>query len=476
VYNAIYNNAHVINMSIAGDCGSWCHTFANGNVLKAYVGSARNHGTIVVSSAGNSGKDISGDDIYPCELPGSICVGAIDQNANAQSYSNWGSPVDIWAPAGIRSTVTRPSAAADANNTDIDELALFHGTSCSSPFVAGVVAMMKMLNGNLYHNDVEKILSNTALSSSDTKVSAGYVDAYAAVEAARPNKPPTVDITKPANNAKETYDYVWFGATVDDPEEPNWPYVSMFPTTLTVSSNRDGVLCTDSGTGTSMGCAGTSLSLGAHVITAQATDPFGATGKDTVSITVVNTKPTATITHPADGTAYYTSQSINLRGYGFDPEEVIAGSTLKWKSNIDGNLGTGDDIWVKLGAGTHTITLTATDSKGATGTDTITLPVTVGTGYPTAKILLPATGTNFPSGTTVYFLGQGTDPEDGDLTGASLVWTDSLDGFIGTGITPSAVLSGSTCGITAHDVTLTVTDSTGRTHSHTIEVRIGTIC
>ena len=476
VYNAVYNNADVINMSISRDCGSWCHTFDNGNVLKAYVGSARNNGTIVVSAAGNSGNDISGDDIYPCELPGSICVGAIDQNADAQSYSNWGSVVDIWAPAGIRTTVTRPSAAADANNVDIDELALFHGTSCSSPYVAGVVAMMKMLNGNLYHDDVASILANTALSSSDTKVSPGYIDAYAAVEAARPNKPPTIDITQPTNGATVTYDYVWFGATVDDPEEPNTPYVAMFPTTLTVSSNRDGVLCTDSGTAASMGCAATSLSTGAHVITAEATDSFGATATDTVSVTVVNTAPIATITHPADGTGYYTSQSINLRGYGFDPEEVIHGSTLQWHSSIDGALGTGDDIWVSLAAGTHTITLTATDSKGATGTDTITLPVTVGIGYPTAKILLPATGTSFPSGTTVFFLGQGTDPEDGNLTGASLVWTDSIDGSIGTGISPSAVLSGSTCGITAHDVTLTVTDSTARTHAHTIQILIGTIC
>ena len=126
VYNALYNNADVINMSISGDCNSWCHTFDNGNVLKASVGSARNVGAIVVSAAGNSGagpgqgKDIGGDDFYPCELSGSICVGAIDQNANAQGYSNWGKVVDIWAPAGIRSTVTRPSAAIDANNLDID--------------------------------------------------------------------------------------------------------------------------------------------------------------------------------------------------------------------------------------------------------------------------------------------------------------------------------------------------------------------
>ena len=476
VYDAIYNNADVVSMSITLDCNWWCRTFDNGNVLKAYVGSARNVGAIVVSAAGNQTRNISGDDYYPCELSGSVCVGAIDQNANAQSYSNWGSVVDIWAPAGIRTTVTRISAATDANNLDIDELHNFHGTSASTPYVAGVVAMMKMLNGNLYFADVEKILSDTALSSTDSKVSQGYVDAFAAVEAAKPNKPPTIQITEPANGSSETYDYVMFKANVDDPEKPNTPYIGMFPTTMTVSSNRDGQLCTTSGTSATMACSVNALSLGTHVITARATDPFGGTSTDTVTITATNTAPIATITYPATGSAYYTSQDINLRGYGFDPEEVIPGSKLVWTSNISGSLGTGGDFWLKLPAGTHTITLSATDSKGATGTDSITVTVTVGTGYPTAQILLPATGTAFPSGTTVYFLGKGTDPEDGNLTGPSLVWMDSLDGFIGNGISPSKVLSGGVCGITPHDVTLTVTDSTSRSSSHTIQILIGTIC
>jgi hypothetical protein len=245
---------------------------------------------------------------------------------------------------------------------------------------------------------------------------------------------------------------------------------------MTVTSNRDGAVCTTKGTSATMACTVASLSLGTHIITARATDPFGGTSTDTVTITAVNTAPTATITYPADGSSYYTSQSINLRGYGFDPEEVISGSALGWKSNISGSLGTGSDIWVSLPAGTHTITLTATDSKGATGTDSIMLTVEVGTGYPTAEILLPANNSAYSAGTTVYFLGKGTDPEDGNLTGPSLVWMDSIDGFIGNGTSPSKALSGSACGITSHDVSLTVTDSTSRSNTHTIRILIGTIC
>ena len=476
VYDAVYNNADVLSMSIAGGCGWWCYHFGDGNVLKAYVGSARNVGAIVVSSAGNQTRDISGAHYIPCEMSGSVCVGAIDQNANARSYSNWGSVVDIWAPAGIRSTVTRVSAALDKDDLDVDELHLFGGTSASAPYMSGVVAMMKMLNGNLDFYDVEKILADTALWSSDAKVSKGYVDAFAAVEAARPNKPPTIAITQPADSSGVAYGSVWFSANVDDPEKPNAPYVAMFPTTMTVTSDINGVLCTTTGTGTTMGCSATGLSLGVHVITAKATDPFGGTSSDTVKIVVTNSPPSATITHPGDGSSYYTSQSINLRGYGFDVDQVIPGSTLKWTSSISGDLGTGSDIWVTLPAGTHTVTLSATDVWGATGTDSVTLSVVVGTGYPTAQILSPVSDTAFPSGTSVQFQGKGTDPEDGNLTGSSLVWIDSVDGFIGNGTSPSKVLSGGVCGITPHDVTLTATDSTSRSSSHTIRILIGTIC
>ena len=216
VYDALYNNAHVINMSWGGSCGSLCHTFDNGNVLKAYVGSARNVGSIVVSSAGNDGNDISGDDIYPCELSGSICVGAIGQNGNAYTNpnwwsSNWGNPVDIWAPTLTRSTVTRDSAATDGDGVGIDELDHFPGTSASAPFVSGVVAMMKMLNKNLYWSQVEQILANTANTSNDPKVSAGYIDAFAAVEAAKHNKPPVVKITGPTPGSTVGLTNIWFG-------------------------------------------------------------------------------------------------------------------------------------------------------------------------------------------------------------------------------------------------------------------------
>ena len=46
---------------------------------------------------------------------------------------------------------------------------------------------------------------------------------------------------------------------------------------------------------------------------------------------------------------------------------VLSGSSLVWNSSVDGLLGNGNSISVQLSPGTHTISLTATDSDGATG-------------------------------------------------------------------------------------------------------------
>ncbi len=87
---------------------------------------------------------------------------------------------------------------------------------------------------------------------------------------------------------------------------------------------------------------------------------------------------------------------------------------------------------------------------------------------PTATITAPASGSSFASGTSVTFTGTGTDPEDGALSGASLVWTSDLDGQFGTG--GSVTTSGLSIGV--HTITLTVTDSHGGTDTDQITVTI----
>lgn len=86
---------------------------------------------------------------------------------------------------------------------------------------------------------------------------------------------------------------------------------------------------------------------------------------------------------------------------------------------------------------------------------------------PAVSISSPATGASFPSGAAISLSGSATDAEDGVLT-ASLVWTSSLDGQIGTGGSYSRTLTNGT-----HAITASVVDSGGKTGSSTVTVTVG---
>lgn len=480
IYDALYNGADVIHETAGFTCGWWCRVFDGGNVLKAAVGSARGMGAIFVTPANNQGKDISDSDQMPCNLNGAICVGAVTKNGNAAGYSNWGSIVDTWAPTDVLSTITRDSAAKDANDVGIDELHVYGGTSASTPYLTGIVALMKMVNPDLTYDEVRSILVSTSNPSSDDKVKdRGYVDAFRAVKAASPNLPPTVTILEPENNSSENYSNILFKAQVTDPESPSLSWLAAdFSSTITFTSDRDGYLCSASGdatnAGTELSCEVGTLSLGSHTITATVKDPFDGVGTASINITVINTPPTVKITYPADGTNYYSGQQINLRGYAFD-EEVYGYIPVSWSSSISGPLGTSGDFWVFLSEGDHTITLTATDEKGSTATNSIILHIqgTPGTGgYPTVQITQPSNNSVFGPDDVITFIGQATDPEDGVISDdAAFQWSSSEDGLLGTGRTLQHSLSVTGESVT-HLITLEVTDSSQNKSNHSINVTI----
>jgi probable HAF family extracellular repeat protein len=113
-------------------------------------------------------------------------------------------------------------------------------------------------------------------------------------------------------------------------------------------------------------------------------------------------------------------------------------------------------------AGTYNVTLTVTDAQGLTGsiTKSVTVPSSAQNQVPSVAITSP-TGNYFNQGQSITFSGTATDPEDGSLSGASLVWTSSLDGQIGTGTS----FSTSTLSLGNHTITLTATDSKGAQNS-----------
>jgi hypothetical protein len=86
---------------------------------------------------------------------------------------------------------------------------------------------------------------------------------------------------------------------------------------------------------------------------------------------------------------------------------------------------------------------------------------------PTMTINHPTDGVTYQSGNSISFIGAANDPQDGDLSGASIVWTSSIDGQIGTGTSFQSSLS-----VGSHEITATATDSDGKTGTDTINITV----
>jgi hypothetical protein len=176
--------------------------------------------------------------------------------------------------------------------------------------------------------------------------------------------------------------------------------------------------------------------------------------------------PTCTITAPATGAEVAFDEDVTFVATADDPEDgALSGASVVWRSDlVTAPLGSGLSVTTALTPpGAHTITCTATDSDGNTGSDTITVTSL----SPVAAIFHPGDGEVRPAASSIPFVGEGRDLEDGALTGAALVWTSSLDGAIGTGGSFNASLSAGT-----NVITLTVTDSDGNTASDTLTLTI----
>jgi hypothetical protein len=115
------------------------------------------------------------------------------------------------------------------------------------------------------------------------------------------------------------------------------------------------------------------------VLTGYADDgPFSVAGK----------APIARIANPDDGSTYGYGQTVALEGQGQDFEDsTLEDASLSWTSSLDGFLGTGHLLHPSLlSAGSHIITLTATDSDGQIGTATVVVEIAAVSSHPSPTL------------------------------------------------------------------------------------------
>ena len=362
---------------------------------------------------------------------------------------------------------------APANGTFFDEgmpIALTgHATDAEDGTLAGASLSWSSSLGGALGTGTSLTFNNAALGRHRIVLTATDSRGESAVatidvEVVRPgtNRPPSVSVLTPANGATLLVGAVTsLTGSATDPEDG-----ALTGAALAWTSSRDGAL----GTGASVSAT---LSQGVHVLTLTATDSMAASASASVTVSVNaanNQPPVVTITAPANNATFFQGSAVTFTGSGTDPEDgTLTGAALTWSSDRDGPLGTGASLTNStLTAGAHVITLVGRDSGGNTGTATRTIQVLPMNAAPTVSITAPANNTSVAAGTNVVFSATANDPEDGALTGASVRWTSSLGGVLGTGVSVSSasLVQGT------HVITVTATDSGGRSASANITLTV----
>lgn len=182
---AVTNSADVINMSL-GASGFF-------GVMVEPIRVAESLGTLVVSSAGNSGAGTTGT---PGNIYDTVGVGATNSASAVATFSSGEriySP-DAWTDIDIPTDWSTWYTVPDLAAPGVDVISaypgptwqLLSGTSMASPHVAGVAALLKSTNPDLSPADLKKLLERNTPhpggeGDTDTRYGRGITNAFNAV-------------------------------------------------------------------------------------------------------------------------------------------------------------------------------------------------------------------------------------------------------------------------------------------------------
>ena len=165
IIDAVDNGADVISMSLGGPTQR-----KKERAYKKAVDYAAEHNAVVIVAAGNNNSSAKG--ISPANVEGVITVSAVNQSNAKAFFSNTVSEIamGIAAPGqDIYSTIPG------------DKYAVLSGTSMATPYVAGLVAVMKSIQPDLTTKEVYHILRSTGKPTSDGHLTGPVIQPSAAI-------------------------------------------------------------------------------------------------------------------------------------------------------------------------------------------------------------------------------------------------------------------------------------------------------
>ena len=288
--------------------------------------------------------------------------------------------------------------------------------------------------------------------------------------------PPSASISSPVEGvhyyADQLIDVL---ASVTDPESP--------PGELSVEwTLGDGTRLSLPGADSSGRIEGsTLLPEGLLTLNLRVSDPQGNVAAESVLVDVgpPNVGPSCFLLAPLPDTVLPLGELLTLRAEVSDPDVGPELLRLSFESDRDGLLdelgpdasGVGVGVAASLSAGTHQITVTCVDERGAEGADSVQIRVAA---PPTIDLRTPAIGDLLDAGIPVTFEAAVADAED-DPAALTVQWESDIDGVFNTTSADSSGLLrfSALLSTSPHQVRLTVTDTDGLSASRitTFEVR-----
>ncbi len=226
--------------------------------------------------------------------------------------------------------------------------------------------------------------------------------------------PPLIQISQPAHGAT-TYaeDDIAFGATGSD-----FRANALVETSYAWWSSQEGTF--RRGMSSFVG----ELSLGSHQVVVTARDAYDQTTSTAVEIEVLPPlTPQVAILTPTTTGPVYQGWPTRLLASSFNPVtgDSLPKGGLSWRSDVEGELGIGDDFYVELDTlGLHVLELVGTTAGGRSGRAIVAVQVVHP--QPPSIYIVPGNLAAAWATEPLTLTGISTDPQDGELLGASFQW------------------------------------------------------